>query len=115
MINAENKKNILKISDRIIVSVDVNNREEVILLCKKINNNVSTLKLGLEVIYSCGLDIVETVKSFGYKVMLDSKLLDIPNTVCGAVAAILKLGVDKITMHSLGGARMLADAKKKLI
>jgi orotidine-5'-phosphate decarboxylase len=46
--------------------------------------------------------------------MLDTKLLDIPNTVCGAVAAISKLGVEKITIHALGGGKMLADTKQKL-
>jgi orotidine-5'-phosphate decarboxylase len=106
--------NNLKISDRLIISIDASSKQEVILLCKRINNNVTTLKLGLELIYSCGLGIVNTVRSFGYKVMLDTKLLDIPNTVCGAIAAISKLGVDKITIHALGGSKMLADTKQKL-
>ncbi|MCL5070292.1 MAG: orotidine-5'-phosphate decarboxylase [Actinobacteria bacterium] len=104
----------LKINDRLIISIDASSKQEVITLCNRINNNVTTLKLGLELIYSCGLDIINTVKSFGYKVMLDAKLLDIPNTVYGAIAAISKLGVDKITIHALGGRKMLAAAKQKL-
>ncbi len=114
MIKQRYGNNILKTSDRLIISIDASSKQEVILLCKRINNNVTTLKLGLELIYSCGLGIVNTVKSFGYKVMLDAKLLDIPNTVCGAIAAISKLGVDRITIHTLGGGKMLADAKQKL-
>ena len=105
----------LKISDRLIISIDTSNKQEVISLCKKINNNVTTLKLGLELIYSCGLEIINTVKSFGYKIMLDAKLLDIPNTVCGAITAISKIGVDKITIHALGGGKMLADTKQRLV
>lgn len=108
------KNNILKISDRLIISIDASSKQEVILLCKKINNNVTTLKLGLELIYSCGLDIINTVKSFGYRIMLDAKLLDIPNTICGAISSISKLGVDKVTIHALGGNKMLANAKQKL-
>jgi len=115
MVKQVHRINNLKISDRLIISIDTSNKQEVILLCKRINNNVTTLKLGLELIYSCGLGIINTVKSFGYKIMLDTKLLDIPNTVCGAISAISKLGVDKITIHSLGGSKMLADAKQKLI
>jgi orotidine-5'-phosphate decarboxylase len=110
----ECKVNNLKSSDRLIISIDASSKQEVMLLCKRINNNVTTLKLGLELIYSCGLGIINTVKSFGYKVMLDTKLLDIPNTVCGAIAAISKLGVDKITIHALGGGKMLADTKIRL-
>ena len=104
----------LKVCDRLIISLDVSSKKEVINLCKKINNSVTTLKLGLELIYSNGLSIIDTIKSFGYKVMLDAKLMDIPNTISNAVAAITKLGVDKITIHTLGGERMLKDAKSRL-
>lgn len=101
-----------KIKDRLIVSVDLNTKYQIIDLCKKINNSVSTLKLGYEVIYNCGLEIIKTVNSFGYKVMLDAKLHDIPNTVKAALAAILKLGVTKITLHASGGQNMLLAAKE---
>lgn len=104
----------LKVCERLIISLDSSSKKEVINLCKKINNSVTTLKLGLELIYSNGLGIISTVKSFGYKVMLDAKLMDIPNTISNAVAAISKLGVDKITIHTLGGERMLKDAKSRL-
>jgi len=114
MIKKEYMKRNLKISDRLIISIDTNNIQEVMLLCKKINNNVTTLKLGLELIYNCGFGIINTVKSFGYKVMLDAKLLDIPNTVCGAISAISKLGIDKITIHALGGSKMISEAKQKI-
>jgi len=114
MIKHTHRINNVKISDRLIVSIDASSKNEVMLLCKRINNAVSSLKLGLEVIYSCGLDIIATVRSFGYNVMLDAKLLDIPNTVCGAIGSISKLGVDKITIHALGGGKMLANAKQRL-
>jgi len=107
------KKPELKPQDRLIISIDVSTEEELISLCGRIGNNVTTLKLGLELIYSCGLKIIDTVKSFGYKVMLDSKLMDIPNTVSQAIAAITKLKVDKVTIHTLGGPKMISDAKQK--
>lgn len=113
--NAPDKRSILKTGDRLIVSVDVSSKQELISLCHKMQNRISTLKLGLEMIYSCGTGVVETAKSFGYKVMLDSKLMDIPNTVSQAVAAITRLGAHKITLHCLGGPKMIAEAKKMAI
>ncbi|MBM3712888.1 MAG: orotidine-5'-phosphate decarboxylase, partial [Actinobacteria bacterium] len=105
----------IKLADRLIISIDVSSKQDLISLCAKVNNSVSTLKLGLELIYSCGLDSVNIVKSFGYNVMLDAKLLDIPNTVSRAVSAITHLGVDKITIHTLGGYRMLKEARERII
>ncbi|MFO7928466.1 MAG: orotidine-5'-phosphate decarboxylase [Candidatus Humimicrobiaceae bacterium] len=105
---------MLKIEDRLIVSIDVNRIDELKKLCKKIGNRVRTLKLGLELIYSQGLGVIDMVKGFGYKVMLDAKLLDIPNTISGAAKAIGSRGVFGITIHTLGGKGMLEAAKKEL-
>ncbi len=102
----------LSSKDRLIISIDVNTKNEVIDLCKKISGKVTTLKIGLELIYSAGLSIIDTVKSFGYRVMLDAKLLDIPNTVKGAAGAISKLGVSAVTIHTLGGKQMLVSARE---
>ncbi len=102
----------LPLKDRLIISLDTSTRSEVIGLCKRMAGKVSTIKIGLELIYSVGLNIIGTIKSFGYKVMLDAKLLDIPNTVSGAAAAIAKLGVSAVTIHTLGGKRMLLDARE---
>lgn len=105
-------RKLLKPEDRLIISIDISSRGELIGLLKKIGGKVSTLKLGLELIYSQGLDIIKTVKSFGYHVMLDAKLMDIPNTVKKAAAAIGKLDVEMVTLHTLGGKNMMSDAVK---
>jgi len=97
----------LSLKDRLIVSLDTNNKSDVASMCRKISGKVSTIKLGLELIYSVGLEVIDTVKSFGYKVMLDAKLFDIPNTVKRAAEAIGELGVSAVTIHTLGGRRML--------
>lgn len=104
----------LLLRDRLIIVIDTNNKNEVISLCKKISGKVSTVKIGLELIYSVGLGIVDTIKSFGYKVMLDAKLFDIPNTVKSAVEAIGGLGVSAVTIHTLGGRQMLEQAREIL-
>ncbi len=106
------KRKKLRARDRLIISLDVAGKRDVISLCSKISGKVSTLKLGLELIYSLGPEIVSTVKSFGYKVMLDAKLFDIPNTVAGALKAIGRLNADIITIHTLGGRAMLTGAVK---
>jgi orotidine-5'-phosphate decarboxylase len=97
--------------DRLIISIDTSKKSDVISLCKRINGKVSTLKIGLELIYSIGLEVIDTVKSFGYKVMLDAKLLDIPNTVEKAARAIGDLGVSAVTIHTLGGLQMLKKTR----
>jgi orotidine-5'-phosphate decarboxylase len=108
------KRKNLDARDRLIVSLDVSSKKEVIRLCSKISGKVSTLKLGLELIYGIGPEVVGTVKSFGYRIMLDAKLFDIPNTVAGTLRAIGKLDVNMVTVHTLGGKAMLAGAVKAL-
>lgn len=109
-----NKLKEIDIPDRLIISIDVSKKQDLISLCQRISGQVTTLKLGLELIYSCGIDVVKITKSFGYRVMLDAKLHDIPNTVSKSIAAITRLGVDKITIHTSGGTQMLMDAKKSM-
>lgn len=104
----------LSLRDRLIVSVDKNKKSDVVNICRKISGKVSTLKLGLELIYGVGLEVIDTVKSFGYKVMLDAKLFDIPNTVKSAAEAIGGLGVSAVTIHTLGGRQMLEQAREIL-
>ncbi len=106
---------MIKLKDRLIVSIDIGSIDALKALCKKINNKVNTLKLGLELIYNQGLKVVDIVKSFGYRVMLDTKLLDIPNTVSGAVNGITNMGIFGLTIHTVGGKDMIEAAKKKLL
>lgn len=101
----------LEIKDRLIVSLDVSSRHEIDKVCKEIANKISTIKIGLEVIYSQGLDIIDVIKGYGYKVMLDAKLMDIPNTVKKALKAILLRDVFAVTLHILGGKEMLESSK----
>jgi orotidine-5'-phosphate decarboxylase len=94
--------------------MDVSNKSEAAAILKKIDNRVDMIKVGLELIYNEGLDIIRMVKGFGYDVMLDAKLMDIPNTISGALRGISGLGVRIITIHTLGGHEMLKTAKETL-
>ncbi len=111
----KNRRKNLKTKDRLILSMDVPTKDEVLSILREIGNNITTIKIGLELIYNEGIDIVKAVINSGYDVLLDVKLMDIPNTVAGALKGIFKLDVKMITLHSFGGAEMLKRAKKELI
>jgi len=112
--NSENVRKNLKIKDRLILSLDVSGKPEAFEVLKKADNKISTIKVGLELIYNEGLAIVDLIKKAGYKVMLDAKLMDIPNTVSGAAKGISKLDVSMITLHTFGGSSMIRSANETL-
>ncbi|GFZ26730.1 orotidine 5'-phosphate decarboxylase [Lactobacillus corticis] len=73
------------------------------------------LKLGMEIFYGLGAEPVRELSQKGYKIFLDLKLHDIPNTVYNAAKQIAKLGIDYTTVHALGGSKMIEAAKAGLI
>lgn len=101
----------------LIVALDVNSREDAVAKVKEIGNSVGFYKIGLELFTAEGPDVVKAVKDLGKKVFLDLKLHDIPRTVERAVKAGGRLGVDLMTIHSVGGKAMIraaADAAGEL-
>ena len=104
----------LKPKDRLILSLDVSDKFEAMEVLKKTDGSISTIKVGLELIYNEGLEIVNIVKKSGYKVLLDAKLMDIPNTIAGALRGISKLDIAMITIHTFGGSSMLKIAGETL-
>lgn len=69
-------------------------------------------KIGLQLFSRCGPSVVEEVQPGGNHVFLDLKLHDIPNTVAHAAKAVADLGAAFTTVHAMGGARMIAAARK---
>ena len=114
-VSAENIRKNLKTKDRLILSMDVPAKNEVLSILRELENSISTIKIGLELIYNEGTEIIKTVTGCGYKVLLDAKLMDIPNTIAGALRGISKLGVNMITIHAFGGSGMLLRAKEELV
>ena len=112
--NTDDIRKNLKIRDRLILSLDVSGKTEALEVLKQADNRISTIKVGLELIYNEGLNIIDMVKKSGYKVMLDAKLMDIPNTVAGAVRGISRLDVNIITLHTFGGSSMIKTANDTL-
>jgi orotidine-5'-phosphate decarboxylase len=72
------------------------------------------LKIGMELFYSEGPDIVREIKRRGHKIFLDLKLHDIPNTVKKAMAALSRLDVDIANLHAAGTADMMCAALEGL-
>jgi orotidine-5'-phosphate decarboxylase len=94
----------------VIVALDVESRAEAVAKVKAIGEAIGFYKIGLELFSAEGPDVVRAVKDLGKKVFLDLKLHDIPRTVERAVRAGAKLGVDLMTIHSVGGRAMIAAA-----
>lgn len=72
------------------------------------------VKIGMELFYSAGPEIVRTIKERDHKIFLDLKLYDIPNTVKRAMRALSRLDVDIVNLHVSGGSRMMREAKEGL-
>ena len=94
----------------IIVALDVNNRQEAVEKVKAIGDSIGFYKIGLELFSAEGPDVVKAVKDLGKRIFLDLKLHDIPRTVERAVKSGARLGVDLMTIHSVGGKAMIKAA-----
>ncbi len=98
---------------RTIVALDFSSKEEVVNFLSKFDEPIY-VKIGMELTYACGLDIVKTVKDMGHNIFLDLKLHDIPNTVKGGMKNLAKLGVNITNCHAAGGIAMMKAAKEGL-
>ncbi len=99
---------------RTIVALDFSNKDEVMNFLKKFDEPVY-VKIGMELTYACGLEMVKEVINMGHKVFLDLKLHDIPNTVKGGMKNLAKLGVDIVNCHCAGGIEMMKAAKEGIL
>jgi orotidine-5'-phosphate decarboxylase len=96
--------------DKIIVALDVATKEKALELVKKLHDQISFFKIGLQLYTAEGPEIVRAVLSTGAKVWLDLKLYDIPNTVARAVESASHLGVHMLTIHLSGASEMVRAA-----
>lgn len=91
-------------------------RSEVVR-CDDITVNVTRpfVKIGMELFYSEGPQIIRKLKERGHKVFLDLKLHDIPNTVGRTMQVLGAYGVDMVNVHAGGGIEMMKAAKEGLM
>jgi len=96
----------------LIVALDFSKKSQALSLARQIKNEVKWLKVGLELYTRYGPQVITDLKALGFKIFLDLKFLDIPNTVQGAVRSATALGIDMLTVHLLGGRAMIRAALK---
>jgi orotidine-5'-phosphate decarboxylase len=96
--------------DRLIVALDVPQRDAARALVDRLAGHVGLFKVGSQVFTAAGPELVREIVGRGEKVFLDLKFHDIPNTVAGAVASATRLGVSLVDVHGLGGRAMMEAA-----
>jgi orotidine-5'-phosphate decarboxylase len=96
----------------LILVLDAPSPRDVAPALKQLQGTVRWVKVGLEMFTACGPDCVREVADFGFKVFLDLKLHDIPNTVAKAVESAAKLPIGMLTLHTCGGREMMQWAAK---
>lgn len=96
----------------LILVLDAQAPRDVIPSLRQLQGTVSWVKIGLEMYTACGPDAVREIADIGFKVFLDLKLHDIPNTVAKAVESAAKLPIGMLTLHTCGGREMMQWAVK---
>ena len=96
--------------ERLIVALDFASAAEALRFVEKAGDTLECYKVGLELFSAAGPEIVGRLKSAGKSVFLDLKFHDIPNTVAGAAARTVEMGVDMFNVHALGGRAMMRAA-----
>lgn len=98
--------------DRIILALDVNTLEEAEKLVVELKDYVGYFKVGLQLVSATGFKAIEMIKSHGCKVFMDTKPIDIPNTVAKTCVNFMKHGADFFDIHLIGGSKMVNTTMK---
>ncbi|MGE9923364.1 orotidine-5'-phosphate decarboxylase [Acidaminococcus fermentans] len=98
--------------DRLICALDFPTFDEAKALVEELGDAVTFYKVGMELFYGAGPDIIRYLKEKDKKVFLDLKLQDIPNTVAHSLAVLTRLGADIMNVHAVGGSKMMAEGMK---
>lgn len=98
----------------VIVALDFSNAKQVFDFLDKFQGRKPFVKIGMELFYAEGPEIVKEIKKRGHKIFLDLKLHDIPNTVMKAMKVLSNLDVDMTNLHAAGTKRMMEYAIKGL-
>ena len=93
----------------VIIACDFNSKEEVMQFLDKFQEEKPFVKIGMELFYAEGPEIVREIKRRGHKIFLDLKLHDIPNTVRKSMAVLSRLDVDMCNVHA-GGTKAMMEA-----
>ena len=99
-------------SNKIIVALDYNNKEQALELSEKLDPSYCRLKIGNQLFTKYGPKIVDELHAMNFEIFLDLKFHDIPITVYKACMEAYKLGIWMLNVHLLGGKEMVSAAKE---
>ena len=98
----------------VIVACDFSGAEETFAFLERFTEEKPFVKIGMELFYAAGPQIVRDIKARGHRIFLDLKLHDIPNTVQKAMRVLSNLDVDIVNLHAAGTAAMMRAALEGL-
>ncbi len=104
------KKNMSKRDCKLILALDLPDRESALKILDGLRGKLEWVKIGLQMYLKYGANFVREVSGMGFKIFLDLKLFDIPNTVASAVESVSALPVSMLTIHASGGREMMRRA-----
>ena len=94
----------------VIIACDFPSKDAVMAFLDNFKEEKPYVKIGMELFYGAGPEIVREIKARGHKIFLDLKLHDIPNTVKSAMKVLSNLDVDMCNLHAGGGSKMMEAA-----
>lgn len=98
----------------VIIACDFSSKKEVLAFLDRFTEEKPYVKIGMELFYAEGPQIVREIKARGHKIFLDLKLHDIPNTVKKSMAVLSALDVDMCNVHAAGTSNMMKAALEGL-
>ena len=98
----------------VIIALDFDSKERTMAFLDQFTEEKPFVKIGMELFYAEGPDVVRAVKARGHRIFLDLKLHDIPNTVKKAMAVLSALDVDMVNLHAAGTRAMMEAALEGL-
>lgn len=98
----------------VIIACDFNSKQEVVEFLSQFKDEKPFVKIGMELFYATGPEIVKELKKMGHKIFLDLKLHDIPNQVMKAMKVLSDLDIDMCNVHAAGTIAMMEAAIKGL-
>lgn len=94
----------------VIIACDFSSKEETLAFLDKFSDKKPYVKIGMELFYAEGPEIVREIKARGHQIFLDLKLHDIPNTVKKSMSVLSRLDVDMVNLHAAGTRAMMEAA-----
>ena len=94
----------------VIIACDFSSKEETLAFLDKFSGKKPYVKIGMELFYAEGPEIVREIKARRHQIFLDLKLHDIPNTVKKSMSVLSRLDVDMVNLHAAGTRAMMEAA-----